>query len=335
MRTTISRYVVEEHTCDAAHKPVHLYILDNIRWTTTMWNHRNLFFFFVFFFFCLFGSSSFTSVPNQRQGAGKDGRRGNITGVCVCYAAAFIQRKQSSSSSHLPFAAVAYYNPRRARAELNLAWMLIRWPVDMGPSTVDWKRVRESFSCTTIKRRTADVFQLPRSTELDNSHSVHFFVLRKKKNWLEHKLKIVFRLITSDGCPRENVFLVFSLERFLRKSKMMRKKLKEKKECFQDGHKPAVCVCLRSGIGMIVAMSWSAGVFWFARLPDWGYFELIYVTVGIRIGGLFCQSPKVRRTERAQQGVDTTRTVGERREPAGRADNLSASTVLSTGHFYQ
>ena len=143
MRTTISRYVVEEHTCDAAHKPVHLYILDNIRWKTTMWNHRNLFFFFVFFFFCLFGSSSFTSVPNQRQGAGKDGRRGNITGVCVCYAAAFIQRKQSSSSSHLPFAAVAYYNPRRARAELNLAWMLIRWPVDMGPSTVDWKRVRE------------------------------------------------------------------------------------------------------------------------------------------------------------------------------------------------
>ena len=162
-----------------------------------------------------------------------------------------------------------------------------------------------------------------------------FFRFKKKKNWLEHKLKIVFRLITSDGCPRENVFLVFSLERFLRKSKMMRKKLKEKKECFQDGHKPAVCVCLRSGIGMIVAMSWSAGVFWFARLPDWGYFELIYVTVGIRIGGLFCQSPKVRRTERAQQGVDTTRTVGERREPAGRADNLSASTVLSTGHFYQ
>ena len=336
MRTTISRYVVEEHTCDAAHKPVHLYILDNIRWKTTMWNHRNLFFFFVFFFFCLFGSSSFTSVPNQRQGAGKDGRRGNITGVCVCYAAAFIQRKQSSSSSHLPFAAVAYYNPRRARAELNLAWMLIRWPVDMGPSTVDWKRVRESFSCTTIKRRTADVFQLPRSTELDNSHSVHFFVLRKKK---------LVRTQTQNCLPsnyewwlstRKCFFLFFLLNVSFVKVKWWEKNWRKNKRMFSGWTQTrCVCVCLRSGIGMIVAMSWSAGVFWFARLPDWGYFELIYVTVGIRIGGLFCQSPKVRRTERAQQGVDTTRTVGERREPAGRADNLSASTVLSTGHFYQ
>ena len=52
----------------------------------------------------------------------------------------------------------------------------------------------------------------------------------------------------------------------------------------------------------IVAMSWSvAGSFWFARLPDRGYFELIYVTVGIRIGGLFCQSPKFRKTKQERR----------------------------------
>ncbi len=84
-------------------------------------------------------------------------------------------------------------------------------------------------------------------------------------------------------------------------------------------------------------------VFWSARLPDWGYFELIYVTVGIRIGGLFCQSPKVRRTdgrtERAQQGVEHNgghkrgEDGGERerkkREPLGRAALIICPRQLS------